>query len=90
MIIYFIMGVYNLWKLLSAAGRKIDMQSLRGTRVAIDVSIWMIKILHGMSKAGVNFENVHLIGILKRIMYLMEFGIKPVFVFDGPPPDLKR
>lgn len=79
-----------MWKLLSAAGRKVDMQSLRGTRVAIDVSIWMIKILHGMSKAGVNFENVHLIGILKRIMYLMEFGIKPVFVFDGPPPDLKR
>lgn len=75
---------------MSAAGRKVDMQSLRGTRVAIDVSIWMIKILHGMSKAGVNFENVHLIGILKRIMYLMEFGIKPVFVFDGPPPDLKR
>ena len=58
--------------------------------MAIDVSIWMIKILHGMSKAGVNFENVHLIGILKRIIYLMEFGIKPVFVFDGPPPDLKR
>lgn len=84
------MGVYNLWKLLAAAGRNVDITSLRGLRVAIDVSIWMIKLLHGMSNAGVNFENVHLIGILKRIMFLLENGIKPIFVFDGPAPELKR
>ncbi|CAD8076475.1 unnamed protein product [Paramecium primaurelia] len=84
------MGVYNLWKLLAAAGRNVEITSLRGLRVAIDVSIWMIKLLHGMSNAGVNYENVHLIGILKRIMFLLENGIKPVFVFDGPAPELKR
>ena len=49
------MGVNDLWTLLVAAGRIIDPESLRGKRVAIDVSIWMIKILHGMSKAGVNY-----------------------------------
>ncbi|CAD8105296.1 unnamed protein product [Paramecium sonneborni] len=84
------MGVYNLWKLLAAAGRNVDITSLRGLRVAIDVSIWMIKLLHGMSNAGVNYENVHLIGILKRIMFILENGIKPIFVFDGQPPELKR
>ncbi|CAD8184137.1 unnamed protein product [Paramecium octaurelia] len=84
------MGVYNLWKLLAAAGRNVDIASLRGLRVAIDVSIWMVKLLHGMANSGVNFENVHLIGILKRIMFLLENGIKPVFVFDGPAPELKR
>jgi len=84
------MGVTDLWKLLSASGRTIDINSLKGIRVAIDVSIWMIRILHGMSNAGVNFQNVHLIGMLKRIMYLLQLGMKPVFVFDGPPPELKR
>lgn len=50
----------------------------------------MIKLLHGMSNAGMNFENIHLIGMLRRIMFLLEHNIKPVFVFDGPPPELKR
>ncbi|WP_406660472.1 flap endonuclease-1 [Methanolobus sp. ZRKC3] len=31
----------------------------------------------------------HLSGILYRITNLIESGIKPVFVFDGKPPDLK-
>ena len=84
------MGVNDLWTLLVAAGRIIDPESLRGKRVAIDVSIWMIKILHGMSKAGVNYQNVHVIGIMKRIVYLLQMGVKPVFVFDGPAPELKK
>jgi DNA excision repair protein ERCC-5 len=46
------MGVKNLWQLLSAAARAIDIKSLEGAVVAVDVSIWMIKILHGMAKSG--------------------------------------
>lgn len=47
-----IMGVKNLWHLLSVAARTIDIKSLEGIIVAVDVSIWMIKILHGMAKSG--------------------------------------
>ncbi len=32
----------------------------------------------------------HLSGILFRMANFMEKGIKPIFVFDGKPPDLKK
>ncbi len=32
----------------------------------------------------------HLSGILYRVSNMVELGIKPVFVFDGKPPDFKR
>jgi DNA excision repair protein ERCC-5 len=35
-------------------------------------------------------RNAHLICIFKRILYLLEHNIKPVFVFDGKAPELKR
>merc|ERR1719238_1973059 len=31
----------------------------------------------------------HIIGFLSRTIRLMEAGIKPVYVFDGKPPELK-
>merc|ERR1719245_2529167 len=31
----------------------------------------------------------HLVGMLTRTLKLLEAGIKPVFVFDGKPPELK-
>lgn len=39
----------------------------------------------------IRFEVVILIpGMFRRICRLLIFGIRPVFVFDGPPPMLKR
>ena len=32
----------------------------------------------------------HLMGIFNRSIQLMENGIRPVWVFDGKPPDLKK
>ncbi|XP_074799796.1 flap endonuclease 1-like isoform X3 [Natator depressus] len=38
-----------------------------------------------------NGENIsYLQGLFYRTLHLLENGIKPVFVFDGRPPDLKR
>ena len=31
----------------------------------------------------------HLVGIFHRTVQFMEQGVKPVWVFDGKPPDLK-
>merc|ERR1719226_222654 len=31
----------------------------------------------------------HIIGMLTRTLKFMEAGIKPVYVFDGKPPELK-
>ena len=31
----------------------------------------------------------HLVGLFHRTVQFMENGVKPVWVFDGKPPDLK-
>merc|ERR1719502_1498864 len=35
-------------------------------------------------------KGAHLLGFFRRICKLLYLKIKPVFVFDGPPPVLKR
>ena len=36
------MGVFGLWTLLAPAGTKIKISDLKGQRLAIDVSIWVL------------------------------------------------
>ena len=85
------MGVQGLWTLLAPAGKKIKLETLAGQRLAIDASIWILHIIHGYISSGKKeFRKVHLIGIFKRLVKLLTMRIKPVFVFDGQAPDLKR
>ena len=85
------MGVENLWLLLSPAASKIPETRLSSQRLAIDISIWVLRILHGfISISAPSFENIHLLGVFKRILRLLSLEIKPIFVFDGKAPDLKR
>jgi hypothetical protein len=39
---------------------------------------------------GKALSNAHVLGFLRRIAKLLFYGIKPVFVFDGGAPALKR
>ncbi|PPQ99161.1 hypothetical protein CVT24_009350 [Panaeolus cyanescens] len=41
-------------------------------------------------KEGRGLVNAHVLGFLRRIAKLLFYGIKPVFVFDGGAPALKR
>ena len=55
------------------------------------MSIWVIKLIHGALKLqSSDFRNAHLIGVFKRIIKLYMLGVKPVFVFDGIAPELKK
>lgn len=39
---------------------------------------------------GAPLPNAHLMGLFQRLCKLLYFRIKPVFVFDGGYPDLKK
>ena len=41
-------------------------------------------------KDGRALMNAHVLGFLRRICKLLFYGIRPVFVFDGGAPALKR
>ncbi|XP_060847212.1 DNA excision repair protein ERCC-5 isoform X2 [Rhopalosiphum padi] len=85
------MGVQGLWKLLESAGKPIPVEKLENKVLSIDVSIWMYQIIKGVqeSEHGAT-TNGHLIVMFHRICKLLFYGIKPVFVFDGGVPELKK
>jgi DNA excision repair protein ERCC-5 len=85
------MGVNNLWQLLSPVGRRINVESLERKILAVDVSIWLVQFIKAMrDDEGKMVKNAHLIGTIRRICKLMYHRIRPVFVFDGGVPALKR
>lgn len=98
------MGIKGLMKFLQDAApkavREIDSpQAYTGRLMAIDASMclyqFLIMIRENRSGTYNNLTNEegqvtsHIIGMLTRTIRLMEHGIKPVYVFDGKPPELK-
>lgn len=98
------MGIKGLMKFLIDAApkavREIDgPQAYTGRLLAIDASMclyqFLIMIRENSSGSYQNLTNEagqvtsHIIGMLTRTIRLMENGIKPVYVFDGKPPELK-
>lgn len=85
------MGVHSLWDVIGPTGRPVQLESLSGKRIAIDASIWLYQFLKGLrDNEGNSLKNSHIIGFFRRICKLLYFGIKPVFVFDGDAPILKK
>jgi len=83
------MGVRHLWSLLSVAGLKSSPAGLRGLRLAIDASIWLMQF----SAVGENFSgqlNYEILLFFKRLVKLILLGVRPVIVFDGATPEIKR
>ncbi|XP_038050845.1 DNA repair protein complementing XP-G cells homolog [Patiria miniata] len=85
------MGVQGLWKLLESTGRPVSLESLEGKVLAVDVSLWLHQAMRGMRDDGGNVAtNAHLHVLFNRICKLLFYRIKPIFVFDGSVPEIKR
>jgi flap endonuclease-1 len=98
------MGIKGLTKFLQDAAPKAvreqqGQEAYTGRIVAIDASmcLYQFMIMIRDNRAG-SYQNMtnedgqvtsHIIGMLSRTIKLMEHGIKPVYVFDGKPPELK-
>ena len=84
--------------------RPVKLETLAKKRLAVDASIWIYQVLCALvipprlpqflkavrDKEGQALRNSHVVGFFRRICKLLFFGIKPVFVFDGGAPALKR
>jgi DNA excision repair protein ERCC-5 len=85
------MGVTGLWQILQPCARPTNISTLNRKRLAVDASIWIYQFLKAVrDKEGNALRNSHVVGFFRRICKLLFFGIKPVFVFDGGAPALKR
>lgn len=84
------MGLSVLSKLL--VRRQVKLSSLRGKRLAIDTYIHLHQFLKTMPRLTNKRGEVttHLAGLFYRTIHLLSLGIKPVFVFDGPFPEIRR
>jgi flap endonuclease-1 len=99
------MGIKNLAKLLSdeapASLKEVPLSSLQGRRLAIDASMAIYQFLIAVRSAGAsgnpammltNAEGEttsHIQGIFNRTIRFLTEGIRPVYVFDGKPPQFK-
>ncbi|XVE89485.1 hypothetical protein DITRI_Ditri20bG0000700 [Diplodiscus trichospermus] len=95
------MGIKGLTKLLAdnapKAMKEQKCESYFGRKIAIDASMSIYQFLIVVGRSGTEMltneageVTSHLQGMFTRTVRLLESGIKPVYVFDGRPPDLKK
>ncbi len=78
-------------------GRAITLEELFDKRIAIDAFNWIYQFLSIIrQKDGKPLMDTqgrvtsHLSGLFYRTMRMLEAGIKPIYVFDGEPPEFKK
>merc|ERR1712142_1401954 len=93
------MGIHNLMKLMGdfapTAIKECEIKNYFGRKVAIDASMSLYQFLIAVRADGNMLTDddgettSHLVGMFYRTIRMVENGIKPVYVFDGKPPELK-
>ncbi|CDW52719.1 XPG I and XPG N domain containing protein [Trichuris trichiura] len=81
------MGVKGLWKFLQPSSRLIKLDCLEGTKLSVDLSIWLHQAIHARVAAAISGSDeprVHLQLLFHRLLKLLFYGIRAIFVFDGP------
>ena len=82
------MGVHQLWQLLAPASDKVQLSSLKGKTVAVDLSSWIVESIQAFKRP--NIPKPHLRNLFFRCVHLTRLGVKLVFVCDGDAPSLKK
>ncbi|KAM7272661.1 hypothetical protein ACFE04_027324 [Oxalis oulophora] len=95
------MGIKGLTKLLADkapnAMKEQNFNSYFGRVIAIDASMSIYQFLIVVGRNGTDMltneageVTSHLQGMFTRTIRILQAGIKPLYVFDGQPPDLKK
>ena len=82
------MGVHHLWSILEPSKTEESIEKLRDKTLCIDLSLW---ICEAQGTKGLKDQlKPYLRNVFFRTMYLASLGVRPVFVVDGVPPEIKR
>ncbi|XP_031496972.1 flap endonuclease 1-like isoform X2 [Nymphaea colorata] len=95
------MGIKGLTKLIAdnapKAMKEQKFESYFGRKIAIDASMSIYQFLIVVGRTGAETltneageVTSHLQGMFSRTIRLLEAGLKPMYVFDGKPPELKK
>ncbi|XP_075528581.1 XPG-like endonuclease isoform X1 [Dermacentor variabilis] len=80
------MGVKDLWEVLSPVACKVQLDELRGKRLAVDLSGWIVESEQMRSK----IREPVIRNLFFRCNKLLGYGIKLVFVLEGTAPEVKE
>src|SRR3989338_4219829 len=76
--------------------KDLSWKELEGKIIAVDTSLFLYQFLSSIRQRDGSLltdskgrTTSHLVGLFSRTINWMEKGIKPVFIFDGKPPELK-
>ncbi|KAK4747399.1 hypothetical protein SAY87_013985 [Trapa incisa] len=78
----------NFWDLLKPFARHEGFQFLRGKRVAVDLSYWIVQNETAMKASHARKPHLRLT-FFRTINLFSKFGALPLFVVDGTPSSLK-
>lgn len=81
-----VMGVKDLWEVLAPVARKVQLDDLRGKRLAVDLSGWIVESEQMRSK----IHQPVIRNLFFRCNKLLGYGIKLVFVLEGTAPEVKE
>lgn len=96
------MGIKGLMKLIGdvcpQAVEECELKTFFGRTVAVDASMSLYSFLVAVRPdasvaqftTAAGETTSHLLGLWSRTIRWMKFGIRPVYVFDGAPPEMKR
>ncbi|NWR09897.1 GEN endonuclease, partial [Paradoxornis webbianus] len=82
------MGVTYLWQILEPVRQAVNLSSLRGKTLAVDLSLWVCEAQTVKKMVGV-VTKPHLRNLFFRFSFFTSMGIKLVFVMEGEAPRLK-
>lgn len=90
------MGIKNLSKIIKKYHTPITqkMSFYRTKKIAFDASLLIYQCLNAIRADGeqLSFNDAstsHISGMFYKVINMIEAGIKPIFVFDGKPPNIK-
>ncbi|CAD6238373.1 GSCOCG00008451001-RA-CDS [Cotesia congregata] len=93
------MGILGLSKVIAdiapSAIKESELKHYFGRKVAIDASMCLYQFLIAVRSEGAQLTSAdgettsHLMGMFYRTIRLVDNGVKPLYVFDGKPPNLK-